>query len=135
MQFHVPQFIEVENKIFWTLTFRQFVYLVGGAGLIFILHTLFPLFITVILGAPVLAASLSLAFLKIHGKPFIEVAYNGFKYLSGTKLYLWRKQTNKTAKTKKGEDIEKIGGTYLPKLTENKLQELSWSLDIKEKIK
>lgn len=133
MQFHVPQFIEVENKIFGPLTFRQFVYLAGGAGLIFILHTIFPLFITVILGAPVLAASLSLAFLKIHEKPFIEVAYNGFKYISGTKLYLWKKQVKEPIKKEKTE--EKNGGTYLPKLTENKLQELSWSLDIKEKIK
>jgi len=135
MQFHVPQFIEVENKIFGPLTFRQFVYLTGGAGLIFIFHTLFPLFITVILGAPVLTASLAFAFLKIHGKPFIEVVYNGFTYISGTKLYLWRKQTEKAAKTKKEDTTVKSKETYLPKLTENKLQELSWSLDIKENIK
>lgn len=135
MQFHVPQFIEVENKIFGPLTFRQFVYLAGGAGLIFILHTLFPLFITVLLGAPVLITSLSLAFLKIHGKPFIEVSYNAFKYIAGTKLYLWRKSQKETAKAKTEKNIEKNEGVYLPKLTENKLQELSWSLDIKEKIK
>ncbi|NCT02072.1 PrgI family protein, partial [Candidatus Parcubacteria bacterium] len=33
MRFEVPQFIEVEDKIFGPLTWRQFLYLSGGLGM------------------------------------------------------------------------------------------------------
>ncbi|TSC61742.1 MAG: SsrA-binding protein, partial [Parcubacteria group bacterium Athens0416_74] len=32
MQFQVPQFIEVEDKIVGPLTFKQFVFIAGGLG-------------------------------------------------------------------------------------------------------
>ena len=32
MRFQVPQFIEIESKIFGPLTFKQFIYLAGGGG-------------------------------------------------------------------------------------------------------
>lgn len=134
MQFHVPQFIEVENKLFGPLTFKQFVYVLGGAGIIFILYINLPFFLTAVLGAPVAGFSLALAFLKIHGKPFIQVLQNAIKYSSNSKLYLWKSPNT----YKKPQKIELKTGKqeeYMPKLTENKLQELSWSLDIKEKIK
>ena len=37
MRFQVPQFIEIEDKIFGPLTIKQFIYIAGGAGLCFIL--------------------------------------------------------------------------------------------------
>lgn len=37
MQFQVPQFIEVEDKIFGPLTFKQFVYIAGGVALMYLL--------------------------------------------------------------------------------------------------
>ena len=38
MQFKVPQFLDIEDKIFGPFTFKEFVYLAGGAGLCFILY-------------------------------------------------------------------------------------------------
>jgi len=32
MRFEVPQFIEVEDKIFGPFTWKQFIYLMGGEG-------------------------------------------------------------------------------------------------------
>ena len=43
MQFQVPQFIEVEDKIFGPLTFKQFVYVAGGAGLAYLVWRVSPL--------------------------------------------------------------------------------------------
>ena len=37
MQFQVPQFIEIEDKIIGPFTVKQFIYLVGGAGMDFII--------------------------------------------------------------------------------------------------
>ena len=46
MRFQVPQFIEVEDKIFGPLTFKQFVYVTGGVGLAVILFLFLPRFPT-----------------------------------------------------------------------------------------
>ena len=40
MQFKVPQFIDVEDKLFGPVTFKEFVYLAGGAGLIYVIYKL-----------------------------------------------------------------------------------------------
>ena len=132
MQFHVPQFIEVENKIFGPLTFKQFIYLIGGAGFVFLLYAQLPFIFAVFFGLPVAAFSLALAFLKIQGRPFIKVAENALKHFMGTRLYLWKKPS---AKIKKGIKKNYKEQEYMPRLTEGKLRELSWNLDVKEKIK
>ena len=62
MQFQVPQFIEVEDKIFGPLTFRQAVYLVGGAGLSYVIYRFSPsLIISIIPIVLIMALSGSLA--------------------------------------------------------------------------
>ena len=81
MRFQVPQFIEVEDKIFGPLTLKQFIYLAGGGGLSFVIYrildSLILSFIPIIL---VMAFSASLAFYKINNKPFIFVVEAAFKY-------------------------------------------------------
>ena len=47
MQFQVPQFIEVEDKIFGPLTFKQFVYVLGGAGACYLLWRVLPIYAAV----------------------------------------------------------------------------------------
>jgi len=45
MQYQVPQFIEIEDKIFGPLTLKQFLYLAGGGGLCLLFFTLLPLYL------------------------------------------------------------------------------------------
>jgi len=130
MQFKVPQFIDVEDKIFGPFTFKQFVYLTGGAGLSYLLFRLLPLFFAIIAIAPVITLSLALTFYKINDRPFIDTLQAAFAFLFKNKLYLWKKRKPKPAPQKKvveekpKEEIPKV------KLTESKLKDLSWSLDI-----
>ena len=42
MQFQVPQFIEVEDKIFGPLTLKEFLYLGGGIGMAVVLFIFVP---------------------------------------------------------------------------------------------
>jgi len=42
MRFKVPQFIDIEDKIFGPFSFKQFVYLAGGAGLCYIFFKTLP---------------------------------------------------------------------------------------------
>jgi transposase len=93
MRFQVPQFIEVEDKVFGPLTVKQFIYIAGGGGLSFIIWSLvpLPLIFKLVIILPVLAFSFALAFYKINNKPFINVVEAAFKYFFTAKLYIWRK--------------------------------------------
>ena len=136
MQFQVPQFIEVEDKIFGPLTFKQFVYIAGGAGAAYLLWRVLPLFVAAPLILAVAGFAASLAFLQFNSRPFILAIENSFFYFLKTKLYLW----NNEEKTKKVEarrstpNAATPSQVYVPKLSDSKLHELALSLDIKERI-
>jgi len=136
MQFQVPQFIEVEDKIFGPLTFKQFVYIGGGLGTAYILFRLLPL----LLAAPLMIAAVglaaALAFFQLNGRPFIIALESAFYYLTRSKLYLW----NNDNKAKKATDLKMVSpaaaaATYVPRLSDSRLHDLAWSLDINERIR
>ena len=65
MEYQVPQFIEVEDKIFGPFTLKQFIYVAGGVGLCAILVLYTPwLFLGIILALPVAALTMALAFYR-----------------------------------------------------------------------
>ena len=88
MQFQIPQFIEVEDKIFGPLTFKQFVYVLGGLGGSYVAWRLLPLFLAGPVILAVAGAAASLAFLEYNGRPFIVSVENAFYFLIHPKLYL-----------------------------------------------
>ena len=132
MQFKVPQFLEIEDKIFGPFTFRQFVYLAGGAGLCFILFRLLGFLWGAIPIIIVAGFAGALTFYRPNNKPFIYMIEAGFKYFTQDKLYIWKKEG--------GESEERGGGrkpgsamAATPKtsqLSGNKLRDLAWSLDV-----
>ena len=135
MQFKVPQFLDIEDKIFGPFTFKQFVYLAGGAGLCFVIYKLLGLFLGAIPILAIAGLSLALTFYRPNNKPFINMLEAGFNYLTQDKLYIWKRRQNKINKyrqmehavegEKKREMLEngvRLGG--------NKLRDLAWSLDV-----
>ncbi|HUY05304.1 MAG TPA: PrgI family protein, partial [Candidatus Paceibacterota bacterium] len=90
MEYQVPQFIEVEDKIIGPLTLRQFIYVAGTAGLVVVFFSYLSFFFAALLSLPVVGLGVALAFYKINGKPFIEVLEAGFNYYTGKKLLLWK---------------------------------------------
>lgn len=131
MQYQVPQFIEIEDKIFGPLTFKQFAYLVGGGGMCFVIYRFLPSFIALLLILPIAAFSGALAFYKVNNKPFLEVVISAIKFYMTDKLYIWKKETKKINKTATEGLIPKV---YVPKLSQSKLRELTWNLDIHETL-
>jgi len=132
MQHQVPQFIDVEDKIFGPLTAKQFFYVAAGGSIIFIMYVFFQMWLVILIGVPVAAFFLALAFLKLNGIPFIKIVSNALSYASSNRLFLWKK-VPKAVKTEKeilGTQIE-LSGT---KLTQNRLQDLSWSLDVQKNL-
>ncbi|MDP2815081.1 MAG: PrgI family protein [Rectinemataceae bacterium] len=128
MEYQIPQFIEVEDKIFGPFTLKQFIYVAGGVGLCAIVLLYLPLWLGVIIGLPVGGLTLALAFYKINNKPFVEIMEAAFNYYIGDRLYLWKKEKNQVDApvVVKPVDPAKLG------LTQSKLKDLAWSLDIKD---
>lgn len=131
MEYQVPQFIEVEDKIFGPFTLKQFVYIAGGVGLCAILILYFPLVIGIVLALPVAAFTAALAFYKVNNKPFVEILEAAFNYYIGDRLYLWKKDEQKQAAAPVAaplpQDPQKL------QLTQSRLKDLAWSLDIQDK--
>ncbi len=133
MRYQVPQFIEIEDKIFGPLTLKQFIYLAGGGGVCLIFFSLLPLYLTVILAIPVVALSAGLAFYQVNGRPLIVAAEHAFGYMLGHKLYLWKQHGAKA--TPVAALPPSIAAAGVPKLSESKLKDLAWSLNIKDRAK
>ena len=133
MRYQVPQFIEIEDKIFGPLTIKQFIYLAGGAALAYLIYALaspyLPFFLVIILMIPVVAFGVALAFYKINGKPFINVVEFAVKYYVSGKLYIWKKAAKQVAIK---EDVSKQGALVVPKLADSKLKDLAWNLNISQ---
>lgn len=92
MRFEVPQFIEIEDKIFGPLTWRQFIYVAGGVGIAIVLFFTVPFILFLLIGLPVAALTFALAFYPVNNRPFSLFLESMIRYFRGTRLYLWRKR-------------------------------------------
>ena len=132
MRFEVPQFINIEDKLFGPFTFKQSLYLVGGGGIIFIIYKMLPTFVTFILGVPIAAFSLALVFYKPNKRPFIHMVESFILYTFTQKFYLWRQKDAEPGVT----NITQIHAEFpeegaLPKEDKRqRISDLAWSLDI-----
>lgn len=130
MQFKVPQFLDIEDKIFGPFTFSQFVYLAGGAGLCFVLFKLLGFLLGAIPILIVAGIALALTFYRPNNKPLVNMIEASLKYAVQDKLYIWkRKKFKKSAKIAKQEKTQAMTENSV-KLTGSKLQDLAWSLDV-----
>ncbi len=132
MQFQLPQFIEVEDTIFGPLTFKQFLYLAGGAGLAFICYVYLPIYLAIFPIIGVIALSTLLAFYKYNGRNFVYIVESATKFFFSSKLYLWKQtlagESKRTVVVK--EEKSAPEGINLPRLSASKLKDLTWSLDV-----
>lgn len=132
MQFKVPQFLDIEDKIFGPFTFKEFVYLAGGGGLCFVLYKLLGWILGAVPILAVAALAVALARYRPNNKPFIEMIQAGLTYLVQDKLYIWKRRQNKISENKKtlsvDETRENMENTV--RLGASKLRDLAWSLDI-----
>lgn len=138
MQFQVPQFIDVEDKIFGPLTFRQFIYITGGAGMSYMIWRTLPQFAAVPVIVIIGGVAAAMAFAQWNGQPFIVAVEHGFYFLVHKKLYLWNNQRARAVSAARVASQAQASAaptsTYVPKLSDSRLHELAWSLDINERI-
>ncbi len=131
MQFRVPQFLDIEDKLFGPFTFSEFVYLAGGAGLCYVVYKALGLLLGFIPILAIAGLAVALVFYKPNNKPLVNMIEAGIKYAAQSKLYIWKRKevSKKTAPTQTNQKIQ-TSPVHTVKLTEGKLRDLAWSLDI-----
>lgn len=134
MQFRVPQFIDLEDKVFGPFTLKQFGYMVGAGGLSFIIWTLIPVkFIAVLIIAPVAGLFLALAFVKFNNRSFGEILQSAFNYYTGSKVFTWKQpapEKNQTSVDRVVADTQKE--IIIEKTNRDKIHDIALGLDVYE---
>ena len=94
-QFVVPQFIDVEDKIFGPITVRQFLIILTAAGIIFLTFRFADIQLFILVLILVGGSALVLAFVKINGQSFHYVILNIIQTLRRPSVRIWRKSYTK----------------------------------------
>jgi hypothetical protein len=131
MRFQIPQFIDVEDKIFGPFTLKQFIYLAGGVAAAVASVVLLGKFLGLLVSAPIVILALALAFYKVNNRPFIHVLESAFKYFTKDKLYIWQKK--EVEESDEEEENKKYNPLNVPNLSQSKLRDMNWELDVKKK--
>lgn len=90
MQFQVPQFIETEDKIVGPFSLRQFAYVGAGGVLSALLYFAAVGWLWVIGSIIIFSIAISLAFVKIEGRPFANVIVSAFNFYWKPQTYVWQ---------------------------------------------
>jgi hypothetical protein len=134
MKYQVPQFIEFESKIIGPLTFKQFIYILGGVGGTYIIYKILGIFPGILLMIVLWALAGSLAFVKINNKSFIDILAAAFAYLTKSKLYIWKKVDKPVTAEEKVKEDTSVTGFLAPSLSQSRLKDLAWSLDVNKSV-
>lgn len=134
-QFQVPQFITIEDKVIGPFTVKQFLYLAGGATTVGAMYYFFQLFIVIPVALVVGSLAGCLAFLKINEQPFPAMLKHAFVYLMRPRLFLWKKDAGEKKSASRATQTPATVVSSIPKLSESKLNDLAWSLDISQRLR
>ncbi|QQR64717.1 PrgI family protein [Candidatus Kaiserbacteria bacterium] len=129
MRFEVPQFIEVEDKIIGPLTWKQFVYLAGGVGIIVVLFLSVPFLIFILFALPLGALSFALAFHRVNNRPFSVFLESAVMFFTRSRLYLWRRETAQTIVVKKEKSEQTTSDSELHSVRTQSIHTLSRKLE------
>lgn len=133
MRYQVPQYLEVEDKIFGPFTLKQFLFVAGGLGGAYALWVALPTPLNFIGGGLVAILCAALGFGQMNGRPFLVMVESMVSYLFSRKLFLWRKVPRPITEQATPESAES-SGIVVPRLSDSKLKELAWGLDIQETL-
>jgi hypothetical protein len=132
MQFHIPQYIDIEDKLFGPLTLKQAIYVAGGLGGVYLIYRIIPytaIKAPIILSIALLTWALAFYPKEKLGKPFIEILEAGLNYMMRDKLYTWKKTTKEATLGKEEDFISSTMST--PTVPSGKLSNASFNLDVR----
>ena len=131
-QFVVPQFIDVEDKIFGPITTRQFLILLSAGLLMFIAFKLVDIGLFIFLALLIGGAALVLGFIKINGQPFHYFLLNIVQTMRRPSRRIWYKSFTKnelieSIKSGKVEMVEAV--KEVPRMSYSRIRDLSLTVN------
>ena len=133
MQFSVPQFTEVEDKIIGPLTLKQFLILLVGSGVIVLVYKLIGNFIIfLILSLPIAGVTVFVAFGQIQGKSMGDLVVAALGFFSEPTSFIFHKQPQAISPVVRKKP-EGNGSDAIPALSQeeklSRLKNLTYILD------
>ena len=133
MQFAVPQFTEVEDKLIGPLTLKQFLVLLATGGVVLFFWSLLKLSIFFFFFAvPVGTIGLALAFGRFNGRPLFGYIGSFLSFFSRPQVRIFMREEPIVVmhvESQKSKVKSKIATTEEP--TESRLKKLAYLLDQK----
>jgi hypothetical protein len=136
MQFAVPQFTEVEDRLIGPLTLKQFLVLLGTGGVVlFFWSVLGPSLIFFILAAPVAIVGIASALGKYNGRPMFAYLMPFAAFVSSTRVMIFKREiatinVSKSQLKKEDTSKQKQSPESLEP-AESRLKKLAYLLDRK----
>jgi hypothetical protein len=135
MQFAVPQFTDVEDKLIGPLTLKQFLMLLATGGVVMFFWSIFGINIIFFLFAlPVTLLGILVTFAKFNGRPFYYYVAPFVNFFSTPKIMIYAREGGQDiVSTKKLETLktETAGTAQSAEAAESRLKKLAYLLDQK----
>ncbi|HYC79887.1 MAG TPA: PrgI family protein [Candidatus Binatia bacterium] len=133
MQFAVPQFTDIEDKLIGPLTLKQFLILLGAGGIVLFFWSLFgPSLIFFIIALPIGFLGVISALGRYNGRPMFAYLMPFISFVASNKVMIFRREVStitlsrsdldEKSKTLTAEDLEPA---------ESRLKKLAYMLDKK----
>lgn len=91
MMFSVPQFIDVEDKIVGPLTWKQLLWMIGMAGVLLIVFSIFDTTLSIIIAIPVVLIFCVMAFYQPSGLPMTTFLGSATMFVFRPKVAVWER--------------------------------------------
>ena len=127
MQFPVPQFVDVEDKVAGPLTWKQLLWMIALGITLLILWKVLKGIAFWIIGIPLALFVLAAAFYKPQGVPFLQFVNFGILFLVRPRVYTWKRDPLIVKKPERKEEKKEKVAYTLPETRE--IQELARILD------
>ena len=133
MQYAVPQFVGIEDRIIGSLTGKQILYLIIGGGTLLIFFTFFDLVFFALVAILIIPTTVVFAFYKPSGRTVATYLLITFNHLTIPHTYIWQREL-KVIKFKRSQKKRAGGRAMKENVSHNKLRELAWVLDTSQAI-
>lgn len=131
MQFKVPQNIDLQDKVIGPMTMIQFLYVLGGGVIDYLLFmTIGPGIVFYILAIPIALLALALAFLKIQEQPLSHFITAGLVFYNRPKKRTWLRGGTSIATVRElPQTKKKVVVPIKRAVSKSELEKLAYMLD------
>ena len=128
MQYSVPQFINIEDKIVGPFTGKQVLVLIIGFMSLLVMFTFMRFGFFIVFAIPIVIFTILFAFWKPKGYSISKWITNIMNFYTTPHLYIWRREPERIMikQTQKKHSGNEIVAT---KVSKNRIKELAWLLD------